>query len=215
MRRSPATRASLIVRLRNPGDRHAWAEFVEVYRPLLFAYGRRRGLQDADASDLVQEVLRAVAAAAGRFAYDPARGSFRGWLLTITRNELNRLLRRARGAVSGEGGTTHLALLAQRPDEVDTDPWDEEQRRRLFARAVDRVRPTFHASTWAAFWETAVKGRPAEDVAAELRISVGAVYIAKCRALARLRGAVATASAVAIPILSGPHPRSRSRRGAG
>src|SRR5262245_28036261 len=123
MGQSPATRPSLLIRLREPGDGPAWAEFVEIYGPLIYSYGRHRGLQDSDASDLVQEVLRAVASAAGRLVYDPARGSFRGWLLTITRHELKRLLRRGSRPVSAEGGTTHLALLAEQPDDPDDDRW--------------------------------------------------------------------------------------------
>src|SRR5262249_53973963 len=178
---------SLLIGLRDAGDRTAWGQFVEIYGPLIFAYGRRRGLQDADASDLVQEVLRAVASASGRFVYNPARGSFRGWLLTITRNELNRVRRRGGERTPGAGGPTHLALMAEQPDQADPALWDREHRERLFAWAADQVRDTFRASTWDAFWRTAVEDQPAEAVARDLGISVGAVYIARSRVLARLR----------------------------
>jgi RNA polymerase sigma-70 factor (ECF subfamily) len=157
---------------------------------LVFAYGRRRGLQDADAADLVQQVLAAVAAAAGRFAYDPARGSFRGWLLAVARNELRLLLRLGRRHAAAVGGTTHLALLAGQPGGAD-DSADREHRERLFLRAAGRVRGSFRAPTWEAFWRTAVLHQPAEAVARDLGLSVGAVYIARSRVLARLRQAVA------------------------
>src|SRR5262249_46801901 len=86
-----ATRASLLLRIRDPQDRQAWGEFVALYAPLIHAYGRKRGLQDSDAADLTQEVLRRVSRSAGEFRYDPARGSFRGWLLTVTLNEVRKL----------------------------------------------------------------------------------------------------------------------------
>src|SRR5205823_3239375 len=84
----PATRASLLVRIRDGQDAEAWRQFVRVYAPVVYGFARKRGLQDADAADLMQEVLRSVAAAAGHLEYDPRRGSFRGWLYTVTRNKL-------------------------------------------------------------------------------------------------------------------------------
>src|SRR5262245_8475014 len=100
---TPLTRASLLVRIRDGSDRDAWQQFVEVYAPVVYRYARRRGLQDADAADLMQEVMRSVAAAAGRLDYDPTRGSFRGWLFTVTRNKLFNFLDRRRHQVLGSG----------------------------------------------------------------------------------------------------------------
>src|SRR6516225_7458404 len=88
------TRASLLVRLRDPSDRAAWAEFVELYGSLVYGFVRQRGLQDADAADLTQEVFQAVAQAAGRWEYDRQKGTFRGWLYAITRNRLARFMHR-------------------------------------------------------------------------------------------------------------------------
>src|SRR5919197_2744578 len=88
----PLTRASLLVRLRDPNDADAWSEFVRLYAAVIYGFARKHGLQDADAADLTQEVLRAVAGAVGRLEYDPARGSFRGWLFTVVRNRLRDFL---------------------------------------------------------------------------------------------------------------------------
>src|SRR6516165_1927846 len=85
----PSTRASLLVRLRDPRDGEAWRQFVDLYAPLVYGYARKQGLQDADAADLSQEVLRAVAGAVGRLEYDPARGAFRNWLFTVVRRKLS------------------------------------------------------------------------------------------------------------------------------
>src|SRR3954467_4923767 len=96
MASSPQTRPSLLVRIRDAGDRAAWLQFVEIYAPLVYRFARQRGLQDADAADLAQEVLQAVAAAGRRLEYDPARGTFRGWLFTVARNRLHNFLARRR-----------------------------------------------------------------------------------------------------------------------
>src|SRR6516162_4441795 len=90
----PTTRPSLLVRIRDAADRDAWVQFVEVYAPLVYKFVRRRGLQDADAADLTQDVLRAVAGARQRLRYDPDRGTFRSWLFTVARNKLATFLAR-------------------------------------------------------------------------------------------------------------------------
>ena len=81
---SPATRRSLIVKLRDPADSAAWGEFVAIYEPLIYRLARRKGLQDADARDVCQEVFQAVARAIDR--WEPDRGSFRGWLSRIAQS---------------------------------------------------------------------------------------------------------------------------------
>ena len=89
MSESLGTRPSLLVRIRDPGDREAWRQFVALYAPLIHRLARQRGLQDADAADLTQDVLRAVAMAAPGLVYDPSRGSFRGWLFTVTCHKIH------------------------------------------------------------------------------------------------------------------------------
>jgi RNA polymerase sigma-70 factor (ECF subfamily) len=193
MSSSPTTRASLLLRIRDPGDRLAWGEFVRVYAPLLHAYGLHRGLQDADAADLAQEVLRRLTGALPEFQYDPSRGSFRGWLFTVTRNELLKMARTRGRQPAGTGESEVRRLLEEQPDTAqDEEYWDREYRWSLFLWAADRVRPEFRDATWQAFWLTAVEGNEVDSVAAKLAISAGAVYIARSRVTARIRDVIQT-----------------------
>ena len=84
------TRKTLILRVRNPDDADGWRDFYGLYEPLIKRFFQSRGLQEADADDIVQNVLQRVAKAAPDFEYDPAKVKFRSWLFTIARNELNR-----------------------------------------------------------------------------------------------------------------------------
>src|SRR6516162_6197459 len=116
MQESPATRASLLVRLRDGGDTGAWREFVHLYAPIIYGFARKRGLQDADAADLMQEVLRSVSLAAKRLEYDPARGSFRGWLFTVTRNKVFNFLESRSRRVLGSGDSRMQQRLEEHAD---------------------------------------------------------------------------------------------------
>jgi RNA polymerase sigma-70 factor (ECF subfamily) len=184
----PTTRYSLLLRIADPQNHAAWLEFVAIYEPLVYRVARRRGLQDADARDLCQEVFRAVAGVAHRWEPDPARGSFRGWLSRVARNLTLNALRtqRRRGQASGDSDLARLIDLQPADDERSREI-DNEYRRRLFELAAEAIEPQFTRTTWQAFWQTAVLSREVSRVAAELGISPGAVYIAKSRVLARLR----------------------------
>jgi RNA polymerase sigma factor (sigma-70 family) len=94
MPEAPPTKPSLLVRLRDAQDAQAWSRFVDLYAPLIYNYARRHSLQDADAADLMQTVLRVVITTIRRLDYDPGRDSFRGWLFTIVRSQLLNLRRR-------------------------------------------------------------------------------------------------------------------------
>src|SRR5262245_64058216 len=109
----PPTRASLLLRLRDPQDEEAWGQFVELYAPLVYGYARKQGLQDADAADLSQDVLTAVAGAVGRLEYDPRLGSFRNWLFTIVRRKLSNRRRAARCRPDGPCDADAQPLLEQ------------------------------------------------------------------------------------------------------
>jgi RNA polymerase sigma-70 factor (ECF subfamily) len=185
---SPTTRPSLLARIRDLRDEEAWRQFVALYTPLVYRFARKRGLQDADAADLAQDVLRAVAGAAPDLEYDPRRGSFRGWLYGVARHKLCDFLTAQQRRCPGSGETAAQLLLAEQAAPAgEAALWDQEYERRLFEWAAEQIRGGFKDQTWQAFWQTAVEGREPRETAAALGMSLGAVYIAKSRVLARLR----------------------------
>ncbi|HJT78063.1 MAG TPA: sigma-70 family RNA polymerase sigma factor [Gemmataceae bacterium] len=190
----PPTRASLLVRLRDPRDAAAWRQFVDLYAPVVYGYLRKQGLQDADAADLCQDALVAVAGAVGRLEYDPAKGAFRNWLFTIVRRKLanwrEAQARRARG--TGDTATHQLLEQCAAADGMEAE-WEAEWQRGLVAWACGQVRQDTTPTTWQAFWRTAVDGQPGKQVAADLGLSVAAVYHARSRVLARLKELIRSA----------------------
>jgi RNA polymerase sigma-70 factor (ECF subfamily) len=179
---TPTTQASLLVRLGDAADAPAWGQFVELYAPPVYACARRAGLQDADAADVTQDVLRAVYGAFRRGGYDPDRGRFRPWLFTVVRNKLRDFLAR-------RAGSRERPVLFDVPA-PGGDPaaeFEQECERQLFAWAAEQVRSRFRPVTWQAFWRTAVDGAGGASVAAELGLTVAAVYLAKGRVMAALR----------------------------
>lgn len=181
------TRPSLLVRIRDLRDEIAWAEFARLYTPLIYRVARQTGLQDADASLVTQDVLITVARTIHRFEYDRSNGSFRGWLKVVTRSRLSDFLRAQGRQVQGSGDTGILHVIDEQEDPSQSDLWEREYRRSLFVWAAERIRCDFEEKTWQAFWQTSVDGRETADVAESLGVSVGAVYIARSRVLARLR----------------------------
>jgi RNA polymerase sigma-70 factor (ECF subfamily) len=186
---SPDTRASLLVRIRDAGDKDAWQQFVALYGPLIYRFGRKRGLQDADAGDLTQTVLQALSGAIRTFEYDPARGAFRAWLFGVVRNQLGKMQRRVPPAAHGTGDSAALQLLNEQPARAETDEelWEQEYKRQRFRWACDRVRGEFEERSWQAFWMTAVDGKKAAEVAEQLSMTIGSVYTARSRVLSRVR----------------------------
>jgi RNA polymerase sigma-70 factor (ECF subfamily) len=178
----------LLVRIRDTGDAEAWHQFVEVYAPVIHGFYRKRGLQDADAADLTQTVLQTVSVEAGRLDYDPARGSFRSWLFTIARNEhYDFIAHRKRSPGVGDNAFTCEWIEEVPAREEEVAQWEQEYERRIYAWAAERVCRCVDDTTWEAFRLTAVEGKSGTETANALGMSVGAVYVAKSRVLARLR----------------------------
>jgi RNA polymerase sigma-70 factor (ECF subfamily) len=177
-----STPFSLLERLRRPEDHESWSRFVHLYTPLLYHWARRVGLSGEDAADLVQDVLALLVRKLPEFNYDPNK-SFRAWLRTVTLNKW-RERRRREGSADFEAAEVLDEVPA--PDRL-AEFEEAEYRTYLVQRALAALRPEFPEPTWRAFWEYAVAGRSADEVAAELGVRVGTVYAAKSRVLTRLR----------------------------
>ena len=176
------TSASLLERLRQPAETESWQRFVRLYTPLIFYWARRTGLQDADATDLVQDVFTLLLKKLPEFRYSPDQ-SFRSWLRTVTLNKWRERQRQKRpAAVAGEE-LVHEAAVADDAQAI----WEAEYRQRIYHRAFELMQSEFQPATWRACWEQVVGGKPAGVVAAELGMTAGAVRSAKFRVLCRLR----------------------------
>ena len=187
MTTAQTTRPSLLLRVRDLADAAAWGEFVEIYAPLVHRYARRRGLQDADAADIVQEVLREFARCVPRFRYDPDAGRFRGWLHTLTRRAVARQARQPAGRPVPAGGGESGGPLERAEASAAEAFAEADYRRSVFDWAARQVRGDVREQTWDAFWLTAVEQQSPAAVAQRLGLSVGSVYVAKNRVLRRLR----------------------------
>jgi RNA polymerase sigma-70 factor, ECF subfamily len=185
---STSTQRSLLQRAKGH-DPAAWERILALYGPLVLRWCRGWGLQDDDAADVFQEVFQAVAAHLAGFHRDRTGDTFRGWLRTITRNKVNDHYRRREREPAGAGGSEARDRLARVAGKVPPDEPDgaDAAETGLLHRALAMIRGEFEPRTWEAFWRTAVDGRAAADVAAELGMTPGAVRVAKSRVLHRLR----------------------------
>jgi len=188
MNSAPETRASLLIRVRDPADQVAWHEFVEIYRPIILRLARQKGMQDADADDVTQQILAAVATAVEQRGHAPKRRKFRTWLNRVAHNAILNALTRGKPD-RGSGDSALQAVLNQHQSHTgpDSDLLRLEYRREVFRWAVRQVRKEFHQATWDAFWLTAVEGRAVEVVAEELAKNRGAIYTARSRVIRRIQ----------------------------
>jgi RNA polymerase sigma-70 factor (ECF subfamily) len=183
------TSASLLDRLSHGPDPGAWQRLIALYTPLLQSWLRRHALQPADLDDLVQEILSIVVAELPGFRHSGRAGAFRSWLRTITLHCLRRFWRAGRYRPVATGASDferHLDELAD-PTSGLSVLWDREHNRHLLGRLLELVEPDFQPATWRAFRRVVLEGATVDAVAAELNISVNAVFIAKSRVLRRLR----------------------------
>ena len=183
------TPISLLERIRLGGDSASWERLVALYTPLIRGWLGGYGLQPTDVDDLTQEVLRAAVTALPQFRRDRPGDSFRGWLWTITRNKVRDHWRRHADQAKAAGGTTAQEVMRQVPDDTapNSEAGAEEESSNLYHRALELIRSEFEERTWRAFLMVTVEGRLPADAAAELGTTPGAVYIAKCRVIKRLR----------------------------
>lgn len=184
-----ATSATLLARLRDRADTEAWRRLLDLYTPLLSGWLRRHALQASDADDLVQEVLAAVVRELPHFKHSGRVGAFRHWLRTILVNRLREFWRANRIRPAAAGGSDFAQMLDQLadPDSGLSQLWDQEHDQHVARRLLAMIEPQFAPSTWQAFRRVVLDGARPDAVAAELGLSVNAVFIAKSRVLQRLR----------------------------
>jgi RNA polymerase sigma-70 factor (ECF subfamily) len=183
---SPETRPSLILKLREPGHEQAWGEFVMAYEPFLKRLVERLGVPSRHVPDAVQQILAAVVQSVEQWSDDGDPESFRRWIQRVSRNVVIKFMTRERRQVAGRGGTDLLGQLQEIPEQ----PSQEQLRRyefELIVWAAERVRDEFQATSWAAFWQTLVEGLPVAEVARNLGVSPGSIYMSRSRIMARIR----------------------------
>jgi RNA polymerase sigma-70 factor, ECF subfamily len=184
----PDTRYSLLARLVDPADAAAWSEFTSIYEEAVLRYSRNRGLQDADALEVVQYVLLTVHQAIADWKPTGRRGSFRVWLARTAHHTCLATLRERQKCDRATGGTSVVSRLREIEDPNSAGE-DEERdwQKWAFCWAAGQVKREVEPATWRAFWLAAVDGLPPGEIAAQLGMKTGSVYAAKCRVIARIR----------------------------
>lgn len=183
-----ATRQSLLLRAQT-GEKDAWRDLTDLYRPLILGWLNRQGVPAADLEDLSQEVLLRVVKHLPDFQHSGQRGAFRAWLRTIVCSRTAdywRAIDPGTQASGGSGATAALQQLAD-PDSELNRQWDEEHDRYVLNCLLDLVEEEFEPITLKAFRRLALDGISGAEAAQELGLSVAAVYVAKSRVLARIR----------------------------
>ncbi|HWN96925.1 MAG TPA: sigma-70 family RNA polymerase sigma factor [Methylomirabilota bacterium] len=192
------TRRTLLNRLRNLDDQESWRTFFDLYWRLLYNVARKSGLDDPGAQEIVQETVIAVARKMPEFRYDPARGTFRQWLLRITRRRIVDHLRRVyRQPLKAEVAPDlldeeeeHAAAITDQSASAIDRVWDEEWEQSTFDAAVARVRAAINPRHFQVFDYCVLKGWPASKVAATLGLNAAQVYLAKHRVAQAMKRAV-------------------------
>jgi RNA polymerase sigma-70 factor (ECF subfamily) len=172
------------VRAHNP---QAWHRLIQLYQPLVLSWCARAGVNVTDAEDVAQEVFAAAAAALDRFHHDQPGDTFRGWLRTITRNQILLVFRRRGGQPQAAGGSDAWQHLQAVADPLPGPGEEEAEVGQLYLRASELVRGEFEERTWQAFWLTVVEDRDPSSVAQELNMTANNIRQARSRVLRRLR----------------------------
>lgn len=183
------TSLSLLARIRNPTDVDSWNTFVNIYAPLMRRWLRAFDVQEADVDDLLQEVLSTAARELPKFQHSERPGAFRSWLRKVLVNRLRHFWRGRQQPTIAAGGSSVWERLQQLEDDASptSSEWDAEHDRELLSRLMDIVQPTFSPKTWEAFRRQMFGQQRADQVAADLEMSLSSVYVARSRVLAALR----------------------------
>jgi RNA polymerase sigma-70 factor (ECF subfamily) len=181
------TRQSLLIRAQT-GDEGAWQDLCDLYRPLIVGWLRRQSVPSGDLDDLVQEVFLAVVRGLPSFSHSGRQGAFRAWLRTIAFNySCDYWKSPANRAAVGDLAATEAIRLLEDPDSRLNKDRDAEHDRYVLRCLLEMMELEFETTTVTAFRRLALEGASGMDAAAELGISVGAVYAARSRVLRRPR----------------------------
>jgi len=183
----PQTRVSLLLRIQSPENHESWRLFVKVYGPAIYHYCRRRGLQDADAADVMQEALLQVSKSIPRFDYEPDRGRFRSWLKAVVHSKLCHFFAKCNS--SRESSDPHFES-EHAASGIDNGQWQDLVQQELIVQALEMVKQHCEPASWTAFEMLWKDGRSAAEVAQQMGKSVQWVYVIKSRMTARLQTAV-------------------------
>jgi RNA polymerase sigma-70 factor (ECF subfamily) len=185
-----STQSSLLSRLRNTADQSAWHEFEEHYREFLVRYCRRRGLQPADAEDIVQHVFAGFAAVVSKFSYDPRRGRFRDYLYRCVSNAIAAWASRTNRPLQPLDSTIAASLLSNEPHPGDALVWEEEWVAHHYRLAIATVRQTFDEKSVALF-DQSLAGAKVADLARDSGMSEQAVHKVRQRIRDRMEALIA------------------------
>jgi RNA polymerase sigma-70 factor (ECF subfamily) len=185
------TGTTLQVLLHDPTNPAAWKGFVERYVPKIYSWCRKWRLQEADAENVTQEVLTRLAQKLHHFPYDSGKGTFRGWLKTLTHHAWHdyREHQQRAGAGSGDTGVLQWLQTVEARDDLVKE-LKEAYERELWEAAQARVQLEVSRRDWQIFTDLVKDGRKGTVVAAEHRLTVAAVYMVRSRVQQKLKAAV-------------------------
>jgi RNA polymerase sigma-70 factor (ECF subfamily) len=182
------THKSLLLRAQT-GEENAWKDLTDLYRPLIVGWVKRQGVAARDIDDLSQEILLSVVKYLPAFEHSGRPGAFRSWLHTII---CSRTIDYWRAIEAGTqvSGASDAADALQQIEDPNSDlnrRWDEEHDRYVLGCLLDLVAEEFEPATLMAFRRLTLDGASGAAAAAELGLTVPAVYMAKSRVLKRIR----------------------------
>jgi RNA polymerase sigma-70 factor (ECF subfamily) len=181
------TRTSLILRVRDRTDADSWAEFVELYEPLLLSYVRSRGPSEADARDIVQDIFILLLKALPDFELDHSKGRFRTWLWRIMMSALADRARRQRSRGRAETEWVDRYSRHVSPNDTPDPAFVAAHRQRVLEYVLPRVRAKTQPRTWKCFEQHLLRGRPCAEIAADEGITANAVCVNATRVLVKVR----------------------------
>ena len=188
------TRKSLLERLRNWDDHESWRVFFDTYWRLIYSLAVRAGLNNEEAEEVVQETIIAVMKKMPTFEYDARLGSFKGWLLQLTRWRILDQLRHRGSMKRGVGLESGDCALEDMPDPAGTEieaVWDAEWETNLLSAAVDRVKRKVDPQQYQVFDLCVIKGWSVSKVSQTLRLNRARVSLIKHRVSRMIKAEVA------------------------